>query len=150
MDTNRAACAIRFKVTLAEIEHEVDSGARKEFMRASLKLSSTNSSSSKVVREYFLLLRTARTNLQGKDPPLGASSGRGEAARESGALRHVLIENCMPTGGVDGDSSWARLYDPDPMVIMWEKESLALIRRGLDEPQDEDDETAEEADRWPG
>lgn len=40
-------------------------------------------------------------------------------------------------------------YDPDPLV-MWEKESLALIRRGLDEPQDEDDETAEEADRWPG
>ncbi|KAH7971243.1 hypothetical protein HPB49_020691 [Dermacentor silvarum] len=86
----------------------------------------------------------------GEDPPLGASSGRGEAARESGALRHVQIENCMPTGGVDGDSSWARLYDPDPIVIMWEKESLALIRRGLDEPQDEDDETAEEADRWPG
>lgn len=56
----------------------------------------------------------------------------------------------MPTGGVDGDSSWARLYDPDPIVIMWEKESLALIRRGLDEPEDEDDETAEEADRWPG
>ncbi|KAH7970268.1 hypothetical protein HPB49_002211 [Dermacentor silvarum] len=156
MDADRAGCATRFEVTSAEEERGVDGGARKEFkMRASLKLSSAdnNSSSSKVGRESFLPLRNcaARTNPGAREKTLLTGLLAAKAKRLENQTRFVTekigdviqIENC-PQGELMATLRELG-YDPDPLV-MWEKESLALIRRGQDEPQDEDDETAEETD----